>query len=111
MPGRNVLLANECAFRAADTIAGDNPHQLRRRRIGVGVFSDHDGVVLAKQGRGGHDHPPGDDHDGVVLANQGRGGHDDPPGDDHDGVVLAKQGRGGHDDPPGDDHGDHVVLG
>ncbi|MBX3371926.1 MAG: hypothetical protein KF793_16175 [Nitrospira sp.] len=70
---------------------------------------DHTGLVLAKQGRGGHDDPPGDDHTGLVLAKQGRGGHDDPPGDDHTGLVLAKQGRGGHDDPPGDDHG--VVLG
>jgi len=34
----------------------------------------------------------------VILAKQGRGGHDDPPGDDHTGIVLAKQGRGGHDD-------------
>lgn len=46
------------------------------------------------------------------VAKQGRGGHDDPPGDDHDGyVVIAKQGRGGHDDPPGDDHDGYVVIG
>ena len=50
--------------------------------------------------------------DQMLLAKQGRGGHDDPPGDDHDGlVVIAKQGRGGHDDPPGDDHDGLVVIG
>ena len=50
--------------------------------------------------------------DQTQVAKQGRGGHDDPPGDDHDGlVVIAKQGRGGHDDPPGDDHDGLVVIG
>ena len=58
-------------------------------RSSVAKFYPSAQVILAKQGRGGHDDPPGDDHDGVVLAKQGRGGHDDPPGDDHDGVVFG----------------------
>lgn len=53
------------------------------------TLSMADQTMTAKQGRGGHDDPPGDDHDGlVVIAKQGRGGHDDPPGDDHDGLVV-----------------------